>query len=206
MAFALALVGCESDKGDGTSTGAQDAAGGGGGGSGGAGGEGGGGSGGTGGTGGSQAAADCPSRCGAVATSCGAPAEMCASACPTLSESQLVCLEGAGCDYGAIQTCLTTTGSSGSGNPGGSGGSGNPGGSGGSGDAGGSGGEADAGGSTTDPCFGLGAGCIHDEFFSKTCESSDPARPYYLACCEATPDASQDCVGEPGKGYCCASK
>lgn len=134
---------------------------------------------------------------------------MCDQYCPSLTEPQLVCIEGAGCDLAALQKCTTTT-SSGSGGPSGGGspggdkdagsGTGDPGG------GGSPGGDKDAGPGTAEPCFGLGAGCIYDEFFSESCASLDPNRPYYLACCEATPDESKDCVQDPGGGYCCASK
>ncbi len=77
------------------------------------------------GTGGASAA-DCENRCGAAAQACGQPSSQCAQLCATLSEAQLLCLEGANCDPVTAEACLSGGGTGGGGSAGqpGSGGSG----------------------------------------------------------------------------------
>ena len=179
--------------------------------------------------GGTTLAANCSERCEARASSCGAPASTAASTCAELcsmnvTEEQAQCLESTSCSAlealsgsypcgigeGVGGSGGSSSGGSSSGGSGGSssGGSG-LGGSGGIGGVGGSGGSS-AGGSGGDPCFGQSGECIYDEFFSSGCAASDPDRPYWVTCCEAEPNASQDCLLDEDKGvvknYCCAAQ
>ncbi|HQP39470.1 MAG TPA: hypothetical protein PLI95_30010 [Polyangiaceae bacterium] len=159
--------------------------------------------------GGNGLAANCQTRCEAVANKCQYPTAICTQACATLTEAQAECLEAAPCDMGAMQNCLTSSGAGGS--SGGQGGSSNQGGSssqGGSANQGGASNQGGAGGA--DQCMGQSGKCIYDEFFSEGCKQDDPDRPYWITCCEAEPSSSQDCVIDKDEGfvksYCCAQK
>ncbi|RYE90605.1 MAG: hypothetical protein EOO75_09935, partial [Myxococcales bacterium] len=78
---------------------------------------------GTGGTG--TQASNCQARCSAVASQCGQPTGQCATQCASLTETQLSCLEKAGCEEGDLLECLQSGGPGGQGGaPGGNGGSG----------------------------------------------------------------------------------
>lgn len=62
---------------------------------------------------GGASAVDCLNRCEAGFSACGQPASQCGQLCASLSEAQLLCLEGANCDPVVAEGCINGGGSGG---------------------------------------------------------------------------------------------